>query len=187
MRRLWMIMEYLPALTFLMIASFIASRFLIAFFPSEPIAWQLFLALAPLGQELGGLFPTSTLSNAVMALFGFFVSGATCFFLAQNQRFRRARFICFHLSLLALIFSMGDEKVWVASLNSSGRMIEYSIIPNFSALNPTIITLFIGVICICLATHRDLIWVIRHPVRRHRRPRQSGEIFYVKSDEKRCD
>lgn len=166
MRRLWTIMEYLPALVFLMIASFFASRFLIAFFPSESFAWLLFLTLAPLGREIGLLFPISTLANGALVEIGFLIIGAICFFLVHTPHWRRTRFICFHLSLLTLIFSMGDEKVWVASLNSSGKLVEYSIIPDFSGLNPTFILLFIGVIGVCLATHRDLIWLIRHPVRR---------------------
>lgn len=168
MRRLWTITEYLPALVFFMLASFIGSRFLIAFFPTEPFSWQLFLTLAPLGREIGGILPSSTLANGVLLAVSFIVSGAACFYLVHFQHWRRSRFICFHLSLIALLFSMRDEKVWVASLNNSGRLIEYSIIPNLSALNPTFILLFIGVICTCLATHRDMIWVIRHPVRRFR-------------------
>ncbi len=166
MRRLWTITEYLPALVFFTIASFIASRFLIAFFPSEPFAWQVFLTLAPLGREFGVLYPTSTLANGALVAVGFFVLGATCILLVGSQHWRRTRFVCFHLSLLALLYSMGDEKVWVASLNSSGGVVEYSIIPDFSTLDPGIIWLFFGVICACLATHRDLIWSIRNPVRR---------------------
>ena len=168
MRRLWTITEFLPALVFFTIASFFASRFLIAFFPGEPFGWQAFLALAPLGREIGLLFPTTTLAIGVLVTVGFLVCGAACFLLVSLPHWWRTRFVCFHLSLLALIFSMRDEKIWVASLNSSGRLIEYSIIPNFSLLNPTIIMVFIGVICTCLATHRDLIWAIRHPVRRLR-------------------
>lgn len=166
MRRLWTIIEYLPAVVFLMIACFIGSRFLIAFYPTEPFSWQLFLALAPLGRELGSVFPASTLANGVLVAVGFFVSSVACFLLVHIRHWRRTRFVCFHLSLLVLLRGMGDEKVWVASLNNSGKLIEYSIIPNFSALDPAIVWLFFGVICACLATHRDLIWSLRHPVRR---------------------
>lgn len=166
MRRLWTITEYLPALVFFTIASFFASRFLIAFFPSEPFAWQAFLALAPFGREIGLLFSTSTLANGVLTVAGFFVGGAICLLLVRFPYWRRTRFVCFHLSLLVLLRGMGDEKVWVASLNNSGKLIEYSIIPDFSALDPAIVWLFFGVICACLATHRDLIWSLRHPVRR---------------------
>ncbi len=166
MRRLWTITEYLPALVFFTIASFFASRFLIAFFPSEPFAWQAFLALAPFGREFGLLFPTSTLANGALVAVGFLVSGAICLMLVSIPHWRRTRFVCFHLSLIALLFSMGDEKVWLASANSSGRVVEYSIFPDFSSLDPGILWLFFGVICACLATHRDLIWSIRYPVRR---------------------
>ena len=168
MRRLWAIIEYLPALVFFSIASFIASRFLIAFFPSEPFGWQIFLTLAPLGREIGGIFPTSTLEYGVLAAAGFILSGAFCLLIARFPNWRRARFIGFHLSLIVLILSMGDEKVWVASLNNSGTLIQYNIIPSFSELDPAIICLFFGVICACLATHRDMIWALRHPVRRLR-------------------
>ena len=166
MRRLWKITEYLPAVVFFAIASFFASRILIAFFPSEPFSWQAFLALAPLLREFGVLYPASTLANGMLVTGGFFVIGATCLLLIGFQNWRRTRFVCFHSSLLALIFSMGDEKVWTASLHGSGILIEYSIFPDFSGLGPTTVWLFFGIICACLATHRELIWSLRHPVRR---------------------
>ena len=165
MQRFWTIVEYLPALVFFTIACFFASRFLIAFFPSESFAWKIFLTLAPLGREFGVLYPTSTLANGALVADGFFLIGGSCLLLVSVRRWRRTRFVCFHLSLLALIFSMGDEKVWVASHNTSGRLIEYSIIPNFSALDPVFVWLFFGVICACLSTHRDMIRWLRH---RHR-------------------
>jgi hypothetical protein len=166
MRRIWTITEYLPALVFFTIAGFIASRFLVAFFPGEPFSWQVFLALAPFGREIGNLIPTSTLANGALAAAGFFVGGTVCLLVARLPHWRRARFVGFHLSLLALILSMGDEKVWVASANSSELMRKYSMFPDFSALAPAVVWLFFGVICACLTTHRDLIWRLRHPVRR---------------------
>jgi len=166
MRRLWTMAEYLPALVFFTIASFIASRFLIAFFPSEPFGWQVFLTLAPVGREIGALLPTSTLANGALVAAGFLLSSAVCLLMARFPHWRRTRFVAFHLSLLALILAMGDEKVWVASLNSSDILHKYSMFPDFSALAPAIVWLFFGVICACLATHRDLIWALRHPVRR---------------------
>ena len=165
MRRYLATVEYLPALVFFTIASFFASRFLIAFFPGEPFAWATFLTLAPLGREFGVFYPTSTLANGALVADGFFLIGATCLLLVSLRQWRRTRFVCFHSSLLALIFGMNDEKVWVASHNTSGGLIEYSIIPNFSQLDPIFIWLFFGVICACLTTHWDLIWRIRH---RHR-------------------
>ncbi|MEX0345113.1 MAG: hypothetical protein AB3N20_09340 [Rhizobiaceae bacterium] len=167
MRRYLTIMDHLPALVFWAIAAYFASKIAVAFFPGEPVAWQMYLNIAPFWREFGVLYNTPTLALAALLVTSFYTIGAICLLLVQNRHMRRARFIYYHLALLALIYGMNDEQVWL-SRNKNGGAFEYSLLPNFSQVSPVIVWLFMGVLIACLTIHYDMI---SRPFRRRRTPR----------------
>ncbi len=170
MRRYVAIMEYMPAVVFLTIAAFFASRIVVAFFPSEPLAWLVFLNLAPFWREFGVLYATPTLVQGALVANAFYMIGAVCLVLAQKRHMRRTRFVCFHLALVALVYGMNDEKVWIVSNGAAGAPIEYSLLPNFTQISAMTVWLFFGVLVSCIATHGQMI---RRFYRRHGRAKHT--------------
>ncbi len=156
MRLYLTIMDHLPALVFWAMAAYFGSEIVVAFFPSEPFAWQMYLNFAPFWREFGVIYDRPTLELGALVVIGCFTVGAVCLLLVQNRHMHRARFIYYHLALLALLFGMNDERVWVSPYSNGGAS-EYSLLPDFSQISPVIVWLFMGVTIACLTTHVDMI------------------------------
>lgn len=163
MRILIRILEIMPAILFGLIGLYYASRILVGYFPTEPLAWELFAKLTPVGREIGVLTWQIGLSSFVAcALFTGLALVTGVIYQAKGNR--RSQFFAAHLALLCVIFGAQDERVFTASLTFNPNDM-VSMLPNFGALNLIHAILLVGIMYACTSVHRSIIWNLRYPYR----------------------
>jgi len=156
-------LDYVPAVVFLMLAGFLIARLAIGAFPSDPLAWQAYITLAPAWRELAAWLPAGWGSLQPIAVI--IALAALSVFSVGRLDWRRSRFVTTHLALLAVVLGMTDERVFSASVGSATPVSTWPI-PDFSQVDPLMVGFLALTAVACIKTHRIVIWAMRHPTRR---------------------
>ncbi|AMS39335.1 MULTISPECIES: hypothetical protein [Aminobacter] len=163
MRKMSSAANWLPALVFVLMATFLAMRVAVGAFPASEWTWRLYLALAPFGREIGLFFPTSFAGGMVSVALALVLAIAAAA-AARQIPARRARFLTHHAALVLLIVALRDEGVFAAS--SDGAIVGHlRFLPDLNSMSPLFVVLLLGVVWACGSTHKDIFWAMIHPVR----------------------
>lgn len=166
MRSLRTIVDLTPALVFAIVAAFLGARLFVGYAPSDPLAWQAYMALAPYAREIAVYVPATGILATIAAIAALLVAIAVCLFAMRNDSWQRTGFIAAHGALLTIILAMRDEQVWSASADSALTIGTYSLVPDFSAADPLLAVLLACVVVACAGIHRRMVWRMRHPLRK---------------------
>jgi hypothetical protein len=164
MNRIAHSLNYVPSITFLLLASFFAARLAIGAFPSDPLAWTAYMTLASAWREIAAFVPADRWIACLVLLS---CGALAAWSIASTGRLdrRRSRFVLTHMAFLAILLGMGDENVFAASAHEMSPS-SASILPDFAQADPMMVVLLVLTALTCLQTHKAIIWALRHPVRR---------------------
>lgn len=146
-----------PAIVYLAIAGFIASRVAVNIFPGEALSWRMFMYLSPIGREASLLLPMATLEAKVLWVVVLTCLAIGSFRLTFSTNLIRLRFAFYHAAFVLLVYAMSDEKVFVASPQWDIAAFEASRFINISALGLDFMILVAGTLFACATTHVPML------------------------------
>ncbi|MCT7374645.1 hypothetical protein [Chelativorans salis] len=153
-------LEVAPVAVFALAAAFVASSMALALRPAEPAAWQAFMTLLPVMREpvylITGLAGAS--HGGALLLFAA-VALAGCLLLMSAARLTHLRFFYSHGAFLALLYAMGQARVFQAGSEAvaygEASLLDWSLdLSRFPAYG---VVLFGLTAALCLAWHAAML------------------------------
>ena len=146
-----------PAIVYLAIAGFIASRMAVNVFPAEALSWRMFMYLSPIGREASILLPMATLEAKMLWVVVLTCLAMGSLWLTFTTKWIRLRFASYHAAFVLLVYAMSDEKVFIASSQWDIAAFEASRFINISALGLDFMILVAGTMIACVTTHVPML------------------------------